>query len=107
MTKSNPFERPDPERVPSHVELPELAYVVSAGDTALVIVKRGELGFYPYGPASPHNQSVADELNARMGVTKAQAAAMEFGSLFGWHVPGANPANYDEDGKLIRRPKAS
>ena len=33
-----------------------------------------------------------------MGVTKAQAAAMEAGSMFGWHVPGADPKNYDDNG---------
>lgn len=104
MTKPNIFERPDPDRVPTHVDLPELAYVVHP-EGELVIVKRGERGYYPYGPKSDFNTTVAASLNQRMGVTPTQAEAMAWGSMFGWHTPGADPANYDADGRL--RGKAS
>ena len=46
-------------------------------------------------------QKIVDEYNEKLGVTKAQAEAMVAGSMFGWHVPAADPKNYDKDGKLI------
>lgn len=75
-------------------KLPETAYSVhlETGDT--VILKRGETGFYDTG-YGPQGQEIVDSLNARMGVDKAQAAAMQFGSMFGFDVPGANPDLYD------------
>ena len=33
----------------------------------------------------------------------AQAEAMLAGSMFGWHVQGADPKSYDENGKLIQQ----
>ena len=44
-----------------------------------------------------------DTSNKRMGVTKAQEAAMLAGSLFGWDTPAARPKNYDENGKAIKQ----
>jgi len=44
----------------------------------------------------------AEMLNDAMGVTKAQAAAMAAGSMFGWDAPAADPANYDEKGTPLR-----
>lgn len=40
------------------------------------------------------NVELADELNEEMGVTPAHPA-MEIGSMAGWDVPGADPANYE------------
>ena len=37
---------------------------------------------------------LADYNNSKLGVTPEQRKAMEIGSLCGWDVPGANPANY-------------
>lgn len=37
-------------------------------------------------------------LNANLGISKAQARAMEMGSMFGWDIPVANPEMYDENG---------
>lgn len=39
-----------------------------------------------------------EQLNKRIGVTKQQQAAMLWGSLFGWDVPAADPARYDDEG---------
>ena len=41
-----------------------------------------------------------EKWNAAHGVTAGQAEAMLTGSMFGWHTPGANPDNYNEDGTL-------
>ncbi|AFU88203.1 hypothetical protein CcrColossus_gp333 [Caulobacter phage CcrColossus] len=79
--------------------LPELAYAVmpSSGDT--VIIKRGEMGYHDPG-YGPQGEAVVKNLNDRMGVTPAQAAAMFNGSLFGWHTPAANPDAYDDSGQF-------
>ena len=47
-------------------------------------------------------QAIVDEYNAQINVTKAQAAAMLAGSLFGWETPAADPKNYDGQGQPIK-----
>lgn len=47
-------------------------------------------------------EEVADKMNAAIGVTKGQAIATKIGSMAGWHVPGANPALWTEDGEPVR-----
>ena len=44
----------------------------------------------------------ATAANEAMGVTKAQEAAMLFGSIYGWDKPGADPKNYDKEGRPIK-----
>lgn len=43
-------------------------------------------------------------MNRRGGVSKAQAEAMKAGSMFGFHIPAADPKNYDENG-IPMKPK--
>ena len=72
----------------------------------LIIIKKGESGYYrtdyPNAASPEAAKEWRDEVNARLGVTKAQRAAMEVGSMFGWDVPGANPDCYDENGNIRR-----
>ena len=42
------------------------------------------------------NRRIADEQNARLGVSPAQEEAMKIGSLCGWDVPGADPTNCED-----------
>ena len=84
--------------------LPETAYAIEPSTGNTVIVKRGDTGFYDTGYGAQGVEAVK-RLNERMGVTPAQAAAMEFGSMFGFHAPGANPDAYDEDGRFKRAAK--
>ena len=79
--------------------LPELCFSTMPGTGELICIKRGESGYYPSDwstSSREHNRQIADEQNQRLGVTPAQKEAMMCGSMFGWNVPGANPAFVEE-----------
>lgn len=82
-------------------KLPELCYAVHIENGHTVVLKRGEVGYFDTG-YGPQGQDIVDRLNERLGVTKAQAAAMELGSIAGFHAPGADPDRYDDAGKPKR-----
>jgi len=81
--------------------LPEFCYARHDITGEWVIIKRGEMGYFPtdWGKAS---QEAIDYKNQQMGITKAQAEAMLLGSMVGWDVPRANPACYDENGLPVK-----
>ena len=85
--------------------LPEMCFSVLRGTGQLICIKRGESGYYPSDWDTgdrQENEELANYNNERLGVTQAQRQAMEAGSMFGWATPAADPANYDEQGKLIK-----
>ncbi|MBP3508248.1 DUF4314 domain-containing protein [Oscillibacter sp.] len=83
---------------PKYAEgLPEMCYSVQESTGDLIVIKRGEAGYYDctYNTDDKQkNVELADYNNAKLGVTPEQRKAMEIGSLCGWDVPGADPANY-------------
>ena len=91
--------------IPLRSSLPEQCYVYLPTTQEIGIVKKGEKGYYR-SELSPvygeDGKDFVDEMNRSGGVTKAQAEAMSAGSMFGWATPAADPANYDEQGKLLK-----
>jgi len=87
--------------------LPEKCMIILPGTGDLGAIRRGESGYHAVETARLvyHDETLEearDRLNAACGVNRAQVAAMLVGSMCGWHVPGADPAAYNEDGSLKR-----
>lgn len=87
--------------------LPAECVVVIPGTEDLGQIRRGECGYYAVKRKRVSRRDEAPKhaarrLNRLLGVTPGQAAAMLAGSICGWHIPGADPANYNEDGSLKR-----
>lgn len=87
-------------------DLPAGCYSTLPSTGELIVINRGEAGYFNTMLSKPdpdENRRNADAWNAAGGVTKAQEAAMLAGSMVGWHVPAANPRNYDEAGLPIKQ----
>lgn len=85
--------------------LPERCYATLPSSGQLIEIRYGEKGYYPCAYSTKdheYNKVLANQLNAHEGISKAQAAAMLAGSIFGWTVPAADPAHYDAEGIPIR-----
>jgi hypothetical protein len=75
------------------IDLPERCFVGPTEARKLGIevgycIHRGIPG---YTPVIKLTDEMAERFNA--GNTEAQIEAMQVGSMFGWHVPGADPLN--------------
>lgn len=91
--------------IPMRSALPDKCYSVLPSSGEIIIIKKGESGFY-HADKYAHNRaearSIVDECNSNGGVSKAQEAAMLAGSMFGWDTPAADPKSYDEQGQPIK-----
>ena len=99
------MERNGSTVIPLRSSLPEQCYSVLPDTGELIIIKKGESGYYrtdiDMGDKT-ENRVLADEYNIKLGVSKAQEQAMSAGSMFGWAVPAADPKNYDDNGQPTR-----
>lgn len=94
-TKYAPILLPD--------NMPYRSYSVNQVSGELILLKYGEIGYFSCNFSTSNKETnaiKADWINKRLGITKAQAAAMQGGSIFGWDKPIANPENYTVDGIL-------
>ena len=65
-----------------------------------IIIMRGEAGYYTVKPVSKGERPMTPEqFNRANGITEAQVTAMRVGSMFGWDVPGADPATWEKNGE--------
>ena len=91
--------------IPLRSTLPDQCYCVLPGSDEIIIVKKGESGYYRtdlYGHDRADAISIVNECNGLGGVTKAQEQAMLAGSIFGWDTCAADPKNYDEQGQPVK-----
>ena len=90
--------------IPLRGSLPDkcFSYLESTGE--MIVITKGEKGYTSTGAYGENitPREAVDAANEAIGVTRAQEEAMVAGSMFGWHVPGADPKNYNENGEPIR-----
>lgn len=77
-------------------KLPKRCFVGPTAAKKLAInvgycIDRGVPG---YTPLESLTDAMADRFNTREGAEPHHIEAMQVGSMFGWHVPGANPDEY-------------
>ena len=92
------------EMIPLRKFLPERCFGYLQATGEIIVLEKGRKGYAPTERYAENEtpQECVDSLNAAMDVTRAQAAAMMAGSMFGWDAPAADPANYDDQGIPIR-----
>ena len=91
--------------IPLRSDLPDCCYSVNKTTGELIVLKKGETGFYRTDiqtKGREESRELADFQNSKLGVTKAQEAAMYWGSLNGFDTPGADPTQYDADGIMMK-----
>lgn len=84
-------------------KLPPIAYADDGYD-GVALVKAGVMGYISISPKSYEGQSAEEVIrlrNEQLGVTPAKREALIWGSMFGFHSTGADPDNYDADGRII------
>lgn len=99
------MERCHNKVIPLTPTLPAKCFSVLPSSGELIVIERYKPGYELSAMAhfkGKTPQQTADALNANMGVTRAQAAAMLAGSMFGWTVPAADPKNYNAQGRPIK-----
>lgn len=69
--------------------LPEFCATRLNTDNSPIILRRGETGYWPGSYLSIVDDEDIAHFNEKHGASAGAVKAMEFGSMFGWHTPGA------------------
>lgn len=99
------LEKSKADVIPLRSSLPDQCYVFVQSENKIGIVNKGEKGYIDSKSANgkpSENRALVDDLNGKLGITKAQAESMKAGSMLGWDCPAANPKNYNEKGTPIK-----
>lgn len=91
--------------IPLRSDLPDCCYSVNKTTGEIIILKKGETGFYKTDISTTgreESRELADFQNSKLGVTKAQEAAMYWGSVYGFDTRGADQKQYDADGVMMK-----
>ncbi len=98
------LERSGGRVIPLRSSLPDKCFSITSAADEIVVITKGEMGHRPAGARAEGvtAREGATALNEAMGVTKAQEAAMLFGSIYGWDKSGADPENYDGQSEPIK-----
>ncbi len=91
--------------VPLRSDLPDCCYSVNKVTGEVIILKKGETGFFKTDiptKGCEDSRELADFQNSKLGVTKAQEAAMYWGSAYGFDTPGADPKQFNADGIMMK-----
>lgn len=94
--------------IPLRKSLPEQCYTNLLETSDIVLLKKGETGCYKTelcAVSKEEAEAIVNEMNAKLGVTPPQREAMKAGSMFGFHVPAADPKNYDTLGNPMKNQK--
>ena len=85
-------------------ELPDACFSILPSTGQLIIIKKGESGYYPSEWDTGNreeNRDIASSHNESRGISDMQESAMLAGSMFGWNTPGANPQWYLDTAKYV------
>ena len=85
-------------------ELPDFCFSTIPSTGQLIILKKGEHGYYASEWDTGNreeNQKIAQAHNRRRGISDIQEAAMSAGSMFGWSLPGADPQWYLDNARYV------
>jgi len=98
------MERNGNSVIPLRNSLPENCFSITSAADEIVVITKGEMGHRPAGARAEGAtaREGATALNEAMGVTRAQEAAMLFGSIYGWDKPAADPEYYDKQGEPVK-----
>lgn len=91
--------------VPLRSDLPDCCYSVNKTTGEVIILKKGETGFYRTDIQTKGREESRELVgcqNSKLGVTKSQEAAMYWGSVYGFDTSGADPKQYDADGNMLK-----
>ena len=79
--------------------LPSVAAAEHPVTGEIIMVMKDRSGYWPASTLGILDRTLsAEKWNTAHGISKAEAEAMFAGSMWGWDVPAADPANYDENG---------
>lgn len=87
-------------------DLPEICYSVSETTKEVIVIKNGEMGYYPVSypwmdMTLRECEDCANTLNDELGILPEERMAMEVGSIFGWDMLGADPQTYLDQAALL------